>query len=64
MAESLKVSIKEFKLICSSVEEDIYGFLNIEGSVDSKKTSGGTSVKEVTKQIKKAKKLINQYEKV
>ena len=59
-----ELSLEEFKLICGSVEEDIYDCLNIEGSVDSKKTSGGTSVKEVMKQIKKAKKLIKNYEKV
>ena len=58
-----ELSIKEFKLICKSVEDDVYNFLNIEGSVESKKTPGGTSEKEVLKQIKKAKKLINEYEK-
>ena len=58
-----ELSIKEFKSICKSVEDDVYNFLNIEGSVESKKTPGGTSEKEVLKQIKKAKKLINEYEK-
>ena len=58
-----ELSLKEFKKICNFVEDDIYGFLNIKGSVDSKKTSGGTSSKEVMKQIKKAKKIIKEYEK-
>ena len=61
--ELSEITISEFESICSSVEPDIYDHLNIKGSVDSKKTTGGTSFKEVMKQIRKAKKLINQYEK-
>ena len=57
------ITISEFESICSFVEPDIYDHLNIKGSVDSKKTTGGTSFKEVMRQIRKAKKLINQYEK-
>ena len=40
-------------------EEDIYKILTVEGSVNSKKTLGGTSHSEVIKQIKKAKKLVS-----
>ena len=61
--ELSEITISEFESICSFVEPDIYDHLNIKGSVDSKKTTGGTSFKEVMKQIRKAKKLINQYEK-
>ena len=44
------------------INKDIFGFLNIEGSVGSKKTAGGTALEEVEKQIKKAKDIIKEYE--
>tara|TARA_X000001036_G_scaffold81722_1_gene73533 strand:+ start:827 stop:2227 length:1401 start_codon:yes stop_codon:yes gene_type:complete len=58
-----ELSIEDFKSVSSVIEEDIFDFLNIEGSVRSKKTSGGTSYEEVNKQIEKAKNIIKEYEK-
>ncbi len=58
-----ELSLKDFKSISPYVDSDIFSFLNIEGSVNSKNTIGGTSYKEVEKQIKKARKIISEYEK-
>lgn len=57
-----ELSIEDFKSVCEKVEKDVFEFLKIEGSVNSKKTSGGTSFEEVSKQIKKAKNIIKEYE--
>ena len=57
-----ELSIEDFKSVSSVIEEDIFDFLNIEGSVRSKKTSGVTSYEEVNKQIEKAKNIIKEYE--
>ena len=57
-----ELSIEDFKSVCEKVEKDVFEFLKIEGSVDSKKTAGGTSLEEVSKQIKKAKNIIKEYE--
>ena len=58
-----ELSIEDFKSVSSVIEEEIVDFVNIEGSVRSKKTSGGTSYEEVNKQIEKAKNIIKEYEK-
>jgi argininosuccinate lyase len=57
-----ELSIEDFKSVCEKVEKDVFEFLKIEGSVNSKKTAGGTSFEEVSKQIKKAKNIIKEYE--
>lgn len=58
-----ELSMKDFKSFSSLIEEDIFDFLNVEGSVNSKQTSGGTSNEQVKIQIRKAKKIIKEYEK-
>ena len=58
-----ELSMKDFKSFSSLIEEDIFDFLNVEGSVNSKQTSGGTSYDQVKIQIRKAKKIIKEYEK-
>ncbi|MDC3386225.1 argininosuccinate lyase, partial [Gammaproteobacteria bacterium] len=49
-----ELSMKDFKSFSSLIEEDIFDFLNVEGSVNSKQTSGGTSYEQVKIQIRKA----------
>ena len=58
-----ELTIEDFQSMSPIIENDIFDFLNIEGSVDSKNTIGGTSVNEVNNQIKKAKNIIKEYEK-
>ena len=58
-----ELSMKDFKSFSSLIEEDIFDFLNVEGSVNSKQTSGGTSYEQVKSQIRKVKKIIKEYEK-
>ena len=57
-----ELSLIDLKSVSPVINKDIFGFLNIEGSVDSKKTAGGTALEEVQKQIKKAKDIIKEYE--
>ena len=54
-----EITLKDYKNFSKLIEEDIYKILTVEGSVNSKKTLGGTSHGEVIKQIKKAKKLVS-----
>ena len=54
-----EITLKDYKNFSKLIEEDIYKILTVEGSVNSKKTLGGTSHSEVIKQIKKAKKLVS-----
>ena len=56
-----KLTLDDFKNISSLIDENVFNFLNVEGSVESKKTYGGTSQKEVNNQIKKAKRIIKEY---
>lgn len=58
-----ELTLKEFQEISPLIEEDIFDCLNVKGSVNSKKTIGGTSFKEVKRQIKVAKNIIKEYEK-
>jgi len=58
-----ELSMKDFKSFSLLIEEDIFDFLNVEGSVNSKQTSGGTSYDQVKIQIRKAKNIIKEYEK-
>jgi len=58
-----ELTLKEYHDISSKIEEDIFDYLNVKGSVDSKKTIGGTSREEVKRQIKVAKNIIKEYEK-
>ena len=58
-----ELSLDDFKNISSLIDENVFNFLNVEGSVESKKTYGGTSQKEVNNQIKKAKRIIKKKKK-
>ncbi len=58
-----ELTLKELQEISPLIEEDIFDCLNVEGSVNSKNTIGGTSFKEVKRQIKVAKNIIKEYEK-
>ena len=60
--ELYELSLNDLKSVSPVINEDIFEFLNIEGSVDSKKTAGGTALEEVEKQIIKAKDIIKEYE--
>ena len=55
-----EIPFENLKNFSPVIKKDIFKVLSIKGSVDSKKTLGGTSVSEVKRQIAKAKKLINE----
>ena len=55
-----EISLEDLRKFSPEIKKDIFKVLSIEGSVDSKKTAGGTSSSEVKKQIEKAKKLVNE----
>lgn len=54
-----KLTISDLKKVSDKFDVDMLKIINAEKSVNSKKTSGSTSIKEVNLQIKKAKKFIN-----
>ena len=60
---SIMVYVSYMTFCVDSDDEDIFDYLNVKGSVDSKKTIGGTSREEVKRQIKVAKNIIKEYEK-
>jgi len=51
------LTLKEFNTFSPVVSEDIYSCINPEESVRNKKSQGGTSLREVKKQIRRLKKL-------
>tara|TARA_B100000575_G_scaffold165578_1_gene132403 strand:- start:2081 stop:2674 length:594 start_codon:yes stop_codon:yes gene_type:complete len=55
-----EIPLENLKNFSPVIKKDIFEVLSIKGSVNSKKTLGGTSASEVKKQIAKAKKLINE----
>ncbi|MFH1450033.1 MAG: argininosuccinate lyase [bacterium] len=55
-----ELKLEEFKEVSDLFEEDIYGLFDLEKAVNVKKSLGSTSRKEVLKQIKKGRKIINQ----
>ena len=54
-----QISIKEIKKIEKKLDSDVLKILNLENSVKSKKSYGGTSFENVNRMIKKYKKGIN-----
>ena len=55
-----EISLADLRKFSPVIKKDIFKVLCIEGSINSKKTAGGTSSSEVKKQIEKAKKLVNE----
>lgn len=55
-----KLKLNEYKKYSSLFSKDIYESINIENSVNSKKTFGGTSQERVKEEIKYAKKLLGK----
>ena len=54
-----QISIKEIKKIEKKLDSDVLKILNLENSIKSKKSYGGTSFENVNRMIKKYKKGIN-----
>ena len=55
-AESLSVDLehlelKHMKEICKDIENDVYDYINLETSLNSRKSFGGTAVENVKKMI-------------
>ena len=53
-----EVHISDLKRFSKLIEKDIYQFISISSSVDSKKSYGGTSKTNVKKMIAKSKKIL------
>ena len=53
-----EVSLQDFKKFSKLIEQDIYKFISINSSVESKKSYGGTSKSNVRKMISQSKKLL------
>ncbi|RRS07210.1 argininosuccinate lyase [Pseudoalteromonas sp. J010] len=50
------LSIEEFQQVCSVIEKDVYPVLEIDACIAARQALGGTSLPQVTKAIKAAKK--------
>ncbi len=57
------LSLKEYKKITGYIDEDIFSIFNPESSVNSKKTTGGTSFKEIAMVLKEYEKEIENNKK-
>ena len=55
-----QIPIEKFKKFSPLIQKDIFKFLDLEGSMDSRKHIGGTSSMQVLKQVKKLRKKILQ----
>lgn len=59
--ELMDLSILEFKKFSKLFEDDLYNFITLDGSIQSRKSHGGTAKKNVLKMIKTAKKEISTW---
>jgi len=59
--ELLNLHISEYQMFSNLFEEDLYGFITLNGSIESRKSYGGTAKKNVVKMIKLAKKEIADW---
>jgi argininosuccinate lyase len=55
-----KLKIEDYKEISPLFEEDVYRILNLEEYIERKRSKGGTSKRELHKQIERAKKILNE----
>ncbi|MGB3365040.1 MAG: argininosuccinate lyase [Thermodesulfobacteriota bacterium] len=59
--ELMDINISEFRNFSKLFEEDLYNFITLHGSIESRKSHGGTAKKNVVKMIKLAKKEIASW---
>ncbi|PLX68092.1 MAG: argininosuccinate lyase [Denitrovibrio sp.] len=55
-----ELSIDEFKRFSDAITDDIYQYITVRASVNSRSAYGGTAESSVKEQIKKAKKYVNE----
>jgi argininosuccinate lyase len=54
------LTLKELKRFSKLFKKDVFNFLSVEASVETRASEGGTSLKEVRKQVKRLKGLIGK----
>ena len=59
--ELLNLHISEYLMFSNLFDEDLYDFITLNGSIESRKSYGGTAKKNVVKMIKLAKKEITDW---
>lgn len=59
--ELMDLNISEFKKFSKLFEDDLYSFITLDGSIQSRKSHGGTAKKNVLKMIKAARKEISKW---
>lgn len=59
--ELMDLSISDFKQFSDLFADDLYKFITLEGSIQSRKSYGGTAKKNVLSMIRKAKKEISNW---
>ncbi len=59
--ELMDLHISEFQKFSKLFEEDLYDFITLDGSIESRKSHGGTAKKNVVRMIKSAKKEIADW---
>ena len=59
--ELLNLHISEYQMFSNLFDEDLYDFITLNGSIESRKSYGGTAKKNVVKMIKLAKKEITDW---
>ena len=59
--ELLNLHISEFQMFSNLLEEDLYDFITLDGSIESRKSYGGTARKNVVKMIKLSRKEIANW---
>jgi argininosuccinate lyase len=59
--ELMNLHISEYQMFSNLFDEDLYDFIALDGSIESRKSYGGTAKKNVVKMIKLAKKEITDW---
>lgn len=55
-----ELSLEEMRNFCDMIEEDVFKFISLEASVNSRNSYGGTSAESVMTQIKLAQEFLNE----
>jgi len=59
-----ELDLEEFRKFSDLIEEDVYRWLDFKNAVERRKVTGGTALKSVKEQIKRAKKELKKWRKL
>jgi argininosuccinate lyase len=56
-----ELTLEEFRSFSQYIEEDVYGFIELEGCLSRRNTAGGPSSQQVSEAVKQGKKFLKDF---